>query len=85
MSDLPINDFRDLYRKHCYDETNTRFFQLEQGFDHYGQSLVSTHCNATDVISSKYCLIHPWVLFGVFFMLTLVHILAKSFRPKNKP
>ena len=33
---------------------------IEKGFGCYSQSLVSTHCNATDVITSEYCLIHPW-------------------------
>ena len=28
MGELPINNFRDLYRKHCSNETNTHFLQL---------------------------------------------------------
>ncbi len=28
MGELPINNFQDLYRKHCSDETNTHFLQL---------------------------------------------------------
>ena len=42
------------------------FFGIEKGFDRYSQSLISAHCNATDVIISEYCLIHPWGLPLVF-------------------
>ena len=44
------------------------FFGIEKGFDRYSQSLISAHCNATDVIISEYCLIHPWGWVADFFI-----------------
>ena len=60
------------YKRNIFKRRMCGFLGIEKGFDRYSQSLVSTYCNATDVISSKYCLIHPWGFIPALFSISLV-------------